>query len=634
MSRLSYALSQGDHRADVALVYPLSTVHAHWREGSKFDGPAEVAQKTTFALAESIYSSGLDFDFVDEAGLVRAKAERGKLQLAGLEFPVVVLPTMTTIRRDALMRLKALVESGGTLVVFRGLPTASAEEGRDDPLVRQIWQDLLGDRAASEQAIVDNRHAGGGHAILVRMGEAAAVAAAIRSSIAPDVTSSEPGVIHTHQQVGRQHVYFFVNRRPEKRAVALSLRERGTPEIWDAWTGQTRPLHRYELHAGGTRLRLEMQPHEGTVVVLDPQLPAADEETTAGRRPQVIADNLASIDDVRAANDGFDVIGKAAGPEPLEVKVAARGRTYMGRAAAPKIPETIAFSGIWECEYRPTMHNRWGDYRYPPSDTLIGPEAPRIKYRAEPAGSKQRPDWHAADLNDRDWQAVTCTYGPYWQTLGPISPEDEAVVLRQGILEGPRPTSTVELGGKPLAWKPYVYSWKFGHDRVETAFDGMGPVSPDFLVFDPPKGGKAAVRYLWTRVFAPRQTQTYLHFGSDNDRTPRRAWVNGAEIVAVNGDKVKAVGPVTLREGWNQVAARLLQPAGKKLATFAVFHPSSQTPDQPRFMPLSRWYESSAALVYDGLPMEVESIGWYRFLAPPGRGARNGTSLRSRSRRG
>ena len=36
VSRLSYVLSQGQHQADVALVYPLSTIHANWHNGSKF----------------------------------------------------------------------------------------------------------------------------------------------------------------------------------------------------------------------------------------------------------------------------------------------------------------------------------------------------------------------------------------------------------------------------------------------------------------------------------------------------------------------------------------------------------------------------------------------------------------------
>jgi alpha-L-rhamnosidase/Glycosyl hydrolase 2 galactose-binding domain-like len=619
VSRLSYALSQGAHRADVALVYPLSTVHAHWRDGSKFGPQAEVAQNTLFALAETIYANGIDFDFVDERGLVDGRAARGKMNLAALEFPVVLLPSMTTIRLDALNRLREFVAAGGTLIAFRSLPTASVENGRGDPLVRQLWQELLGEYETGGQSTIQRQHTGGGRAMLVRSNEAG-VAAAIRAAIKADVTISEPDVVHTHQQVGEQHVFFFVNKRPEKRSVALELRARGVPEIWDARTGKTRPLYRYELRDDGTRLRLDMEPSQGVLVVLRADHDLAKTSPAATRHPQIVSDNLASIDAVRADGEAFDVLGSATGRDDLVVKLSAGGRTFTGRAAAPSEPPPIALDGLWSCEYRPTMQNRWGDFRYPASDTFIGPEAPRVKYRAEPVATDKRPDWQAADFDDRDWQVVSNTVGPYWQTLGPFELAYDSAALRQKIIDGPQDAAPVEIGGKSVPWSPYRYSWKWGVERVgiQSGSDGLGPVSPDILVFDAPRGGEPAVRYLTTRVFAPREMKTFLHFGGAADRTPRKAWVNGDEVVAVEGDKAKAIGPVVLGEGWNRVALRLVQPTAKRLATFAVFYPGERTPEQPRFMPLSRWFESSKGLTYDFRSAGAKAVGWYRFLAPPG----------------
>jgi len=624
VSRLSYALSQGAHRADVALLYPMSTVHAHWRDGSKFGPPAEVAQNTMFALAETIYAGGIDFDFVDERGLVDGKAAHGTMNLAALEFPVVLLPTMTTIRLDALTRLREFVASGGTLIAFRSLPTASVENGRDDPQVRQLWQDLLGDYEAGGQSTVERKHQSGGHAILVRSNEAGVVAA-IRAAIKPDVTFSEPEVVHTHQQVGDQHVFFFVNKRAEKRAIALELRVRGIPEIWDANTGKSRPLHRFELRDDGTRLRLAMEPYEGVLVVVR----ASKDQTNKGlndakpstdQSPQVTADNLASIDAIRAQGDGFDVLGSAAGPSELSVKLAVGGRAFVGRAAAPESPTPIALDGLWNAEYRPTMQNRWGDFRYPASDTFIGPEAPRVKYHAESLSGEKRPEWQVADFNDRDWKLVSNTVGPYWQMLGPFEVAYDTPALRQKLVDGSPDTKPIDVGGQPATWSTYKYSWKWGVERVDTqsTSDGLGPVSPDIFVFDAARGGKPAVRYLTTRVFAPHETKTFLHFGGASDRTPRQAWVNGTEVVNVEGAKTQAIVPVTLKEGWNRVALRFVQPSAKRLSTFAVFYPAAQSPDQPRFMPLSRWYESSKALTFDCQPADATSFGWYRFLAPPG----------------
>ncbi|MEX2169198.1 MAG: glycosyl hydrolase [Pirellulales bacterium] len=611
VTRLSYALGQGQHRADVALLYPLSTIHAHWHSGSKFDPPADDAEKTTFALAKALYAGSLDFDFVDEARLAEAVVDSNKLKIGGLEFPVVMLPATTTLRSAVAAKLREFVAAGGTLVVFQQPPTASAEEGRDDPNLLDTWQELLGDYAAESDAIVERANDAGGRTILVRSTEADAIAA-IRAAIKPDVTTTATELAHTHQQVGDQHAYFFVNRQPERRTVNITVRCQGRPEIWNARTGEIRPLHRFKTVADGTELRLEMAPHEGVLVVLQPE--------EVG--PQVTADNLLSIASIEKRGDGFEVTGTADASEELTATVSVDGRNYVGRSPAQSATAPIVLDGLWECEYRPTMDNRWGDFRYPASEEVIGPEASRMKYRAESASAGERPSWEASDFNDDEWQAVNCTFGPYWQVLGPIALGLDSDALRQTIVEGAaEQAESVELEGERIDWQPYAYSWKFGADRADVhqyGGDGLGPVSPDFLVFDAPRGGRPVVRYLTTRVFSPREQTLYMDFGSDAKDPPRQAWINGEKVVDVSDEQTQTMGSVNLRKGWNRVVLRLVQPSAKQIATFAVLHALPQSPEQPRFMPLSRWYELSRDLVYDYQPEGQASVGWYRFLAPPG----------------
>ena len=60
----------------------------------------------------------------------------------------------------------------------------------------------------------ERRNDAGGRTILIRASEAD-IAKAIRAAIQPDVTTAAADLAHTHQQVGDQHVYYFVNRQPE-----------------------------------------------------------------------------------------------------------------------------------------------------------------------------------------------------------------------------------------------------------------------------------------------------------------------------------------------------------------------------------------------------------------------------------
>lgn len=611
VSRLSYVLSQGRHRADVALLYPLSTIHAQWHSGSKFEAPAEAAESTTFALAQSLYADLLDFDFVDETRLAEAEITPGKIALSGLEFPVVALPAITTIRTDVVENLRKFVAAGGTLVIYRQPPTASAENGRDDPLLQEIWLDLLGDYQSNGDPVFERRNDAGGRTILVRSSDVD-VTKAIRAAIRPDVTTAASGLAHTHQQNGDQHIYYFVNKQPQSQTVDVQVRAQGRPEVWDARTGEIAPLHEAKPLPHGTELKLEMGPHEGVLVVLQP----------GSTGPQIVSHNLRSVKKIERLGEKVEVIGTPETAGELQAEVSLDGSVYSGKAAATEIAAPVKLDGFWECEYSPTMNNKWGDYRYPASNEMIGPEAPFVKYRAETAADGASPAWRSKEFNDDDWQQASCTFGPYWQTLDPISARlDSKELQKKVVAAASEPADAIESDGESLRWQPYNYSWKFGVDRPDVhqfKTDGLGPVSPNFLVLDPPRGAQSTVRYLATRVFSPRKQTLYFDFGGLEKAPPRQAWVNGNLVVDVSGRPLKALNSVELAAGWNDVVLRIEQTGRKPLATFALFHAQPQTPDQPRFMPLSRWYDVAQDLVYDCYPKEHESIGWYRFVAPPG----------------
>jgi hypothetical protein len=560
-------------------------------------------------LAKALYADSLDFDFVDEARVAEGQVERGKIKISGLEFPVVVLPSMTTIRADVVARLSEFVEAGGTLVVFRTAPTSSAEMGRDDAALQSAWQQLLGDNFAANESLTQQRNSAGGSTILIRSSESE-VPKSIRKTIAPDVTTTATDLAHTHQQVGGQHVYYFVNRQRQARNVTVTVRAQGRPTIWDARTGEVHEFFRYRVVPQGTEMRLAMESQDGILVVLEPE-PLG---------PQLSADNLLSVTSVECHPNSVEVVGTTDRTEDLRAEVSVDGRVFEGRIRTAPPVTTVELDGPWECDYRPTMNNRWGDFRHPASNELIGPEAPRMKYRAEPAGNT-RPDWHVQDLDDEEWSQVTCTFGPYWQALDPVSAKVDTEELQQTIALAAEHASSVDIDGEPHQWRPYSHSWKFGADRADVHQvnkDGLGPVSPNFLVFDVPRGGPSVVRYLTTRVFSPHEQTLNLDFGGLDKSPTRQAWVNGELVCEVDGKQLSGLPQVSLRRDWNRIVLRVVHSGAKPLATFAVLHSLPQTPEQPRFNPLSRWYELEPDLIYDSQPESLNSVGWYRFAAPPG----------------
>ena len=633
VSRLGYPLSQGRHCADVALVYPLSTIHAAWHSGSKFDSAAAESQAATFGLAKTLYANSLDFDFVDEARLAEATAKSGQINVAGLEFPGgrVAGDDDDSHRRDG--AAQEVCRRGGhassfqdSLLLLRRKPVAMI------PNCRKHGKNCWAITPVAAMRVVEHRNDAGGRTVLIRSSEDDATKA-IQAAIRPDVITTAKDLAHTHQQVGDQHVYYFVNKQPQQRNVTVTVRSKGRPEIWDARTGEIRPLHRFRATEQGTELRLEMKPHEGVLVVLQP----------GSLGPQVVEDNLLTIESIEKQASGIEVVATANTAEALHAEVSVDGRVYAGKAGAPRAMASIQLDGLWDCEYRPTMNNKWGDFRYPASDELIGPEAPRMKYRAEEAGSKERPKWESKDVRDDDWQEVTCTFGPYWQVLDPIAAKLDSDSLQKKVVSAAKTGSTVEVDGKAVDWQPYSFSWKHGTDQVDfnqTGNDGLGPVPPQFLILNAARNAPPAVRYLTTRVYSPREQHLYFDFGGQ-ERKPTKvswtvneddgqrsggkfralgwqAWVNGKEIAEGKGQPSTELPKVKLQRGWNEVVLRIAQATGRQVTAFAVFHSQPKTPEQLRYMPLSRWFEIAPELVYDYQPEERRSVGWYRFVAPPG----------------
>ena len=64
--------------------------------------------------------------------------------------------------------------------------------------------------------------------------------------------------------------------------------------------------------------------------------------------------------------------------------------TYVAPSAQKEadVKRVIALDGEWETEIVPTMDNKWGDFRLPATQELIGPEAREFQCRFVPSEEK------------------------------------------------------------------------------------------------------------------------------------------------------------------------------------------------------------------------------------------------------
>ena len=502
VERLSYVLSQGHHRCDAAILYPVAAIEAG------MDG--ETANNTAFRAAEELYRHGIDIDFMDFESLDRATIQDKELQVSGERYRVLILPSMRAVRWSTLQKAAEFQRAGGTVVIVGAAPEASDRAGRDDAELNALVRQLT-TRVATPQELP----------------------ALITQAFTPDfaVGASVKEIPYfAHRQLGSRDVFLVYGLPKDSEC---SFRATGAVELWEPWTGQTRSLRVRSQTAQGTRLALPLTAKEPQLIVFSPG------------KAEVVA-------------------------------------TTPQRQAA-----IIPVAGDWEFELKPTCDNRFGDYRWPPANEMLGAEVRQFQYTE-------------GDGTNGPWRQVTSSFGPQFWKLGPVPDNfDEATLIGMG-----KPDSR---------WQPYEFSWRWGieNDPGHQGYHGLKEqVHDEFIALGKPRQEMATTAYekeaggsryyLWTAVDSEREQDVQARIGG---LKPSRAWLNGQP------------DNWHLKAGSNML---LLRYDGPGRSSFVLETEAARADwKQPLGLAMS-WYNKPGVLSFDTRPGEPRPAGWYRFTAPPG----------------
>jgi hypothetical protein len=355
----------------------------------------------------------------------------------------------------------------------------------------------------------------------------------------------------------------------------VEFRAKGQVELWDPWTGATRTLHVVGETESGTRVELPLEDYEAQIVVFTPG-------------------------------------GQHVNPPPHTESAV----------------QEMVLNGEWEFELKPTMDNRFGDFRLPAADRVIGPEA-RIFRHAIEAGDAT--EWKTPGFDDSRWRRVTYDFGPQFQVLGPISADagSESLDAELASLTGVKAEDAVVVAGKRLPWHPYAFSWRQGvegdpghqgwhglKENVTNHFLCIGRRENGLNEFKYVAGDGGPRYYLWTCVTVDRPTSAHFVYSVAKEaERPHASDVLTPASVFLNGKRVENLDePVSLHAGPNPIVVRY-DHAGR--GYFVVERdridakPSSRTP-------LSMdWFDDPALIRFD-VQGGTKPAEWFRFAAPPG----------------
>jgi len=550
--RLSYLLSQGVHQCDIAILYPISPYQA------KMDG--QKATNAAFAAGELLFANGYDFIFIDDQSIETAVIQDGKLAVSDAAYKVLILPSIQAIRWSTLDKARAFCAAGGIVIAIDELPQASDRAGRNDLVlddaVKSIFS-LTASEAKANQSVVRQENKAGGLGLIVPKVEQ--IVPEVGSLVCRAVESGKP-VRSMHRKIGNRDVFMVMDAA---KGSECTFHAKGAAQIWDPWTGKIEPACVVRETEIGTTVRMPLEQYESQIIVFSP--------------------------------------GKA---QPAEACA------EIETAAAISIPNEG-----WDFELKPTLDNRWGDFRLPITQQVIGAEARIFAYAEE---AEANPGWQRRDFDDSAWQRVTYDFGPKFWKLGPLPENIDIAELdaRLATLKQIDSSAAVEIGGEKYPWTQYDFSWRWGKEgdpghqgwhglkeKISDDFICLGKANPGYRETQYIQEDNGKRYYLWTSAFADMDTTALIRTG-------------GLEPAAVyvNGIGTKPGVEVQLKKGGNGVLLRY--------ESFGRGHfvlEECNRPQSRERTPLAmQWYDRPGVIALDVFAGKQTRAGWYRFIAPPG----------------
>jgi hypothetical protein len=268
--RVSMLLQGGRRVADIAVLYPIASLQAFYRfeAADNQEGPVgRYAPPSADYLAVGDRLTGdlhRDFTFVHPDDLVstRFRVTDGVLVLDNevnrQEFPVVILPGTDAIPVEALCVLRQFQEAGGTVIATTALPTRSAEFGRDEE-VRELVRGILRTATFLPDPTVE-----------ALQDALAGLAPDLAFAGAPRPHNGNGRLAYIHKVKAGRHIVFIANSSDDTVSTTVSIRGALQLEVWDPYTGSTRPAVAETIHTDEgprTEVPLELPPVSSTLLI-------------------------------------------------------------------------------------------------------------------------------------------------------------------------------------------------------------------------------------------------------------------------------------------------------------------------------------------------------------------------------
>jgi len=245
---------------------PLLDANGMWSFSDDFPNGVKINEidKIYSGVINDLTAARVEFLVGDRHYLNQMKVRKGELNYKEFHFTTVVLPSVEILPLEIARKLLAFAKSGGMIYTLGELPRASSENGREDPEMISLMDQLK-----------ENKNLISGSESLKPWIES--LAAGLTTKI--KFISGEFPLLQLRRNIdGRDFIWMGNNQEVQQNCELELTGIRGGASIWDCETGEIKPIASRDTD-GGSRIFLKFKPLEAFWLVFEPDKPATwDEE--------------------------------------------------------------------------------------------------------------------------------------------------------------------------------------------------------------------------------------------------------------------------------------------------------------------------------------------------------------------
>lgn len=275
IARCQYLLQQGRSVADILYLIPEGAPHVFEAPASAFEGTSLMPDR-----------KGYNFDACAPSQLLQAEVKANKIVFpGGASYSLLVLPASHTMTPKLLGKIASLLNAGATIV---GLPPARSPGLTDYPncdreinsLVNKVWGSSTVPAAITYRKVGNGKLIWGGNIRFENDSnlypDYETAAGILRQMKLQEDFKSNGDIRYIHRSGVGWDMYFISNRSGKSiSADCIFGTTSGTPQLWDAITGERRALPEFSKEKSSTTIPFLFDADQSFFVVFtNEKLPA------------------------------------------------------------------------------------------------------------------------------------------------------------------------------------------------------------------------------------------------------------------------------------------------------------------------------------------------------------------------